>query len=266
MENYKERKQERIESYKERAKKAREESKSLWNESKEMASVIPFGQPILVGHHSEKSDRNYRDKIRRKTEKSIESIHKAEYYEEKARAAEKNISISSDDPESVKKLKAKITQAEKLQEAMKQANKIIRHKITDEEKVRLLVDRFEWIDGSKAWKLLKPDFCNRVGFPGYELTNNNANIRRMKQRLAELERQAGQETKERKYNGFTVVENVEGNRIQIIFPSKPSEEIRAILKHNGFRWSPRNMAWQRFLNSAGRYAAEYTAEKIKALI
>ena len=23
-------------------------------------SVIPFGQPILIGHHSEKRDRNYR--------------------------------------------------------------------------------------------------------------------------------------------------------------------------------------------------------------
>jgi Domain of unknown function (DUF3560) len=28
-----------------------------------MASVIPFGQPILVGHYSEKSDRRHRSRI-----------------------------------------------------------------------------------------------------------------------------------------------------------------------------------------------------------
>jgi hypothetical protein len=26
----------------------------LWSHQKEMASIIPLGQPILIGHHSEK--------------------------------------------------------------------------------------------------------------------------------------------------------------------------------------------------------------------
>jgi hypothetical protein len=265
MENYEERKQEKIERYKERAEKARKESKDLWEEAQKMGSVIPFGQPILVGHHSEKSDRNFRDRIERKREKSIEETKKADYWERKAKAAEKNKSISSDDPEAVRKLKVKIEQAEKLQETMKEANQIIRKKITDEEKVKLLVDRFDWMDELKAWKLLKPDFCNRIGFAHYQLSNNNANIRRMKQRLTELENQVNQEKTEKEYESFTVVENVEENRIQIIFPDKPNEEIRKILKFQGFRWSPRNMAWQRHLNNAGRFAAEYVVSKLEAL-
>ena len=35
------------------------------------------------------------------------------------------------------------------------------------------------------------------------------------------------------------------NRVQILFPGKPSDEIRARLKSNGFRWSPTAGAWQR---------------------
>jgi hypothetical protein len=33
--------------------------------------------------------------------------------------------------------------------------------------------------------------------------------------------------------------------VQLIFPGKPSDEIRARLKSNGFRWSPTAGAWQR---------------------
>ena len=33
--------------------------------AREMASIIPLGQPILIGHHSERGDRNYRNRIHR---------------------------------------------------------------------------------------------------------------------------------------------------------------------------------------------------------
>lgn len=270
MEDYEERRQERIDRYKERANKARKEAENLGQQAQGMASVIPFGQPILVGHHSEKSDRNFRDRIHNKQGKSIEATEKADYWEERASSAEKNRSISSDDPEATQKLKTKIQNAEKLQTTMRDANQIIRKKITDEEKVRLLVDYFDnvttqkgLINEERARKLLEPDFCNRVGFASYQLTNNNANIRRMKQRLTELESRTDQETTEKEHQGFKVVENAEENRIQIIFPGKPSEEIRGHLKYHGFRWSPRNMAWQRHLNNAGRYAVESVIKKIE---
>jgi hypothetical protein len=53
-----------------------------------------------------------------------------------------------------------------------------------------------------------------------------------------------------------LVENFEENRIQIVFDGKPSAEVRAELKGNGFRWAPSQSAWQRQLNNAGRYAAK----------
>src|SRR5256885_15609225 len=49
-----------------------------------LASVIPFGQPILVGHHSERGDRSYRNRIDRNYRKESEELSKAEHHKQKA--------------------------------------------------------------------------------------------------------------------------------------------------------------------------------------
>ena len=50
------------------------------------------------------------------------------------------------------------------------------------------------------------------------------------------------------FTGGKVVRNKEINRIQFLFNSKPSEEIRSTLKSNGFHWSRQENAWQRLFN------------------
>lgn len=60
-------------------------AEALHDRARDMASVIPFGQPILVGHYSERRDRNYRGKIRRTFERSFETAKEAD---ETARRAE----------------------------------------------------------------------------------------------------------------------------------------------------------------------------------
>ena len=52
-----------------------------------------------------------------------------------------------------------------------------------------------------------------------------------------------------------IVRNLEADRLQIIFDEKPDEEMRAKLKSNGFRWSPRYGAWQRQLTQNAESAA-----------
>ena len=54
------------------------QASALWSEHRAMLDVIPFGQPILVGHHSEQRDRNYRARADRKARKSIETSDRAE--------------------------------------------------------------------------------------------------------------------------------------------------------------------------------------------
>lgn len=62
--------------------------------------------------------------------------------------------------------------------------------------------------------------------------------------------------KEKVVNGVRVVLNKALDRVQIIFPDKPCDEERAVLKRNAFRWAPSVGAWQRQLTQNGVWAAE----------
>lgn len=88
--------------------------------------------------------------------------------------------------------------------------------------------------------------------PDYELTSMRDKIKRTEERLAELDRrQEAQQnddgTPDETFSGGVIVRNLAEDRLQIIFDEKPDEETRNKLKSNGFRWSPRNSAWQRQL-------------------
>lgn len=259
--NYQERKQARINRYKELAEKNHAAASAKREESREMMSAIPMGQPILVGHHSEKKDRNFREKAWNKLGQAVALSEKAEYYEHKAKAAENNNAISSDDPEAIKLLKEKLEKLEKLQSIMKAANKIVRSKkLTDEEKIQEMVKLGLSEEG--AANALKPDFCGRVGFASYSLQNNNANIKRVKDRIKELEKRASEKTTEQEINGIKIIDNVEDNRLQIFFQGIPAVEIRSKLKSNGFRWSRFNGCWQSYRNARANRIAKEIAESM----
>ncbi len=99
--------------------------------------------------------------------------------------------ISADDRDAISKLRAKVKEAEATQVFMKAANKIVRNKkLSDDTKVSSLIVLDATIKEETAQELLQPDFMGRVGFAPYQLTNNNANIRRMLARIAELEAEA----------------------------------------------------------------------------
>jgi hypothetical protein len=70
------------------------------------------------------------------------------------------------------------------------------------------------------------------------------------------------EEKEYEYNGITVIQNIELNRLQLIFEGKPSDEVREILKSNGFKWSPKNTAWQRQLTQNALYTFNRIKDKL----
>lgn len=167
-----------------------------------MAEVIPFGQPILVGHHSEGRDRRYRGRIHDKFGKSFALQDKAKHYEQKA-ASVGTGGISSDDPDAIQKLRAELEGCEQSQERMKAANKAIRaHKTADTQIAALLALGF---NDKQASELVKPDFAGRIGFADYSLKNNNANMRRIKGRIAELEKNTTRLAVERVGKGFRIV-------------------------------------------------------------
>lgn len=97
-------------------------------------------------------------------------------------------------------------------------------------------------------------------FPDYELTSIRNKIKRLESRIAELDKlQAEQENPadNTKFDGGEIVRNAEQNRLQIVFDDKPDEDTRKALKSHGFRWSPKNNAWQRQLTRSAEYDARH---------
>lgn len=95
-------------------------------------------------------------------------------------------------------------------------------------------------------------------FPAYELASIRGKIERTEQRLAELDRreqQAAESQTGTAFDGGQIVRNIDLNRLQILFDAIPGAETRAALKQNGFRWSPKNQAWQRQLTDNAERAA-----------
>lgn len=143
--NYEERKEARIERLKERAKKAQSRSNAYYEHSHKLVEHIPFGQPILVGHHSEGRHRRTLERSNNYMRKSVNESSKAQYYAKRAKAAENNTAIFSDDPEAITKLKEKLAGLENCQKMMKDANRIIRkHKNVSPEAIKELVKLDLW--------------------------------------------------------------------------------------------------------------------------
>lgn len=219
--------------------------------------AIPFGQPILIGHHSEKRDRNYRRKACANIDKSVE-LNRAAGEAEARAAAIGTGGVSSDDPDGIEKLTEQLNERKAKQEKMGTANKLVRKK----DKPGLIAMGYpeRLVD---KW-LTEPSWGGKFrAYEPYELSNNSANIRRIEDRIKLLGQNAERETREEDYQGVVkMIENAEANRLQLIFPGKPSAEVRTKLKKSGFRWSPSEGAWQRHLNNSAIYWAKELIKEI----
>jgi hypothetical protein len=235
------------------SERAGRESNALYGRGRSMADVIPFGQPILVGHHSEKRDRGYRSRISRTFERAHEAGQKAQ--ELAARAASVGTAgVSSDDPDAVVKLREKLAGLEANQARMVVVNREIRKGGAGLQERLIGLG----LPALVADSIVMPDFAGRVGFPDYRLKNNGAEIRRTQKRIAELLASAQEPEREPIVgDGWRIAEDRDDNRIAITFAAIPSHDQRDRLKSHGFRWSPTRVAWVRQRNNSAWAAARY---------
>ena len=159
--------------------------------------------------------------------------------------------ISSDDPNAIQKLQDKLEMCEKSQKYMKEVNAYYRKNGTCE--------GFPGMEAARAARLdesVRQAYSwDKQPFPSYALTNNSAEIRRLKQRIEKLTVNQEVGFVGWTFDGGEVVANSEENRLQILFDEKPDEQKRSALKGNGFKWSPSQGAWQRQLNQNAIRAA-----------
>ena len=161
--------------------------------------------------------------------------------------------ISADDPQAVQKLEKKLESLEKSQETMKAVNAYYRKHKTLDGCPHLPPEQLEKLkaDMASSWHLGDKPFAT------WALSNNSAEIRRVKDRIKSLSQQKEIGFVGWEFDGGKVEANTEANRLQIFFEDKPDEATREALKSNGFRWSPKAGAWQRQLTSNAYYAADY---------
>ena len=171
--------------------------------------------------------------------------------------------IKSSDEDCIERLEYKLETLKALQEKMKSANVAIRKKDKEEGNLDLLALGYS---PDQIKELRTPDFGGRIGYPAYALQNNNQEIHRVEDRINSLKAIKDKGTIEEENEGYTYREDPESMRIQFIFDGKPSDDIRNILKQNGFRWAPSQGAWQRQLTRNGQWSADIVKKALKAIV
>lgn len=210
--DYEERRQARIDILSDAAYKASSESNAAIKRSFDLTKDIPLGQPNINGALT-----GVMNKSRNAADRSLKLCEKANYYERLAESAENNRAISSDDPEAIEKLKNKLEELENEREKVKEFNKAAKKNGTE-----------------KA--------------PWYRLPYLSKDIKRIKDRIAQLERVDQMPAEIIKFDGGEIDSNAYTNRVIIRFDERQDDETITRLKNYGFRWAPSEKGWQRFRN------------------
>lgn len=179
-----ERMERRAERRREWAEGRRQKSDAAFGRAREIADGIPFGQPILVGHHSEGAARRDQARIESGLRAGVESHRMAEHHLEKADGIEAQLarSIFSDDPDAIERLQERIAELEAKRDRVKAYNASCRKGAPDES----LLDDAQRADLVSITRHCPYQLGKKGELPGYELTNIGGNIRRLQKRLDAL--------------------------------------------------------------------------------
>ena len=248
MNPYEQKRQARIDRLRDAGQAAANEASALEQRADAMASVIPLGQPILIGHYSERRDRNYRAKISRTYDRALEAADQAKDLARRADAAESSHAISADDPDAPAKLRERIASLRAHQVRMVALNRAWR---TGGEAGLVAAGLSSEGAAKIAARIAAAYSWERQPFAAYQLQNASANIRRLEERLKTIEARVAVPAAEEDLGGGMRLEvDPEANRVRLRFPGKPETAVRTALKRAGFRWAPSTGAWQGYLSEA----------------
>lgn len=236
-----ERAEARLERRQEWAENAQARGEAHLDTAHKMGDLIPFGQPILVGHHREKADRRYRGRIDGHMDHGVAELKKAEHHTEKAKGIERQLerSVYSDDVDAIEALEARIAETEAKANTLAGYNKAWRkHKSAEgmiAEGVPMMVAAQAVVAMKDAYSWVKSPFST---------DHLRAAIRRDKARIEEIRAQQIQHERA-EASGAVLIEVVTEpdwmgraqDAVRVTFPEKPDREIIDALKAAGFFWS-----------------------------
>lgn len=290
MNRYEQRQADRKARLERAADRAGQEASQAFASADAISRRFEGGQPILVGHHSERKARRDQDRMHGAMDRGVAADRRAK--ELSARAASVGGGgISSDDPDAVAKLRAReaelvaeLERAKALRKAMRGWRQAGQY-ATEAETAAILQDlrdRCESVAATKA-EISRMASCLRAGqeaVPAYMVSNPRENLRRVQERIAQLEAKVGavypepisgfleRELGDRSAllaqrspdieatNGYRIECDAEENRVTVRFEHRVPVDVVRALKSYGFRWCGRAGDWRRMLSPAAWYFAQ----------
>lgn len=209
---------------------AQAQSAASFERAGKMAEAIPFGQPVLVGHHSEKRDRRYRGRIHSAMDRGVELSRKAEHHESKARglATQLERSIFDDDPDAVERLEARAAESDRMAEQCNAINRV-------------------WRSGGHAAVLAQfgqklADACQRhasmfacVASKPMSATSDRASARKDRERIRLIQKRRELAAQAAATESGVMITGSD-SWVNVRFADKPERSVIDALKAAGFRW------------------------------
>jgi len=165
--------------------------------------------------------------------------------------------ISSDDPDAIVKLRAKLADVEKTHEKMVAINKTIRSASKERADVEDILGRTYNVSPKTAQALVRDG-----GISTGTIANRAAEARRIRDRISELEKKSAHVDRRIEIAGTVVEECAADNRTRISFAARQPETVTKELKAHGFRWTPSLGVWQWHMTSDAWYWAERIARSV----
>jgi hypothetical protein len=244
---YRERKEANLAKRERWAESRRVQSASAFKRANTIAQAIPFGQPILVGHHSEKHHRADLARIDSAMRNGVESQNMAARHVSVAAEIERQLdrSIYDDDADAIEKLEARIAALTAQRERMVAVNRAYRSKDPAGNLSALGLD----YDQIKARLAAAGPYWGSAPHLPYEMSNLGGRISADRKRLEVIKtRNQRSAQAEASSNGVMVTYHkgyscasgafVESNTFYacLTFAEKPSREVLDSLKAAGYHW------------------------------
>jgi len=184
MSTYRERREARAERLRGWADKRDQKADSAYAAAKATSDMIPFGQPMLVDHYSYRGDRNRRSRMSRNFERSFEHRDKADSMRSRADNIEAQAAnaIYSDDEDAIERLEERIAGLEAERDRIKRFNASCRKGKPDES----ILDAKQLADLEVTRRVTPYSLGKGGSMPTYVLSNLSGNIKRNRDRLAQL--------------------------------------------------------------------------------
>lgn len=221
------------------------EKRQEWAESRERKAdsarrasdavpLPPGGEPIKVGHHSEKRHRAAIEKCHNLMYQSFDHQKMAEHHTEKADglAAQLDGSIFSDDADAIEQLEARIAEREAERDRIKAYNASCRKGKPD---LSLLDDK-QRRDILSIAKHCSYQLGKTGQFPSYTLSYLSKNIKSDQKRIAEIRTRNRRQAEADAAGGVKITHNAAGS-CQVTFSEYPGRPITQALKAAHYHWS-----------------------------